>query len=174
MGDTGREIVERGDKIRLRYAEEGDTPLILEFIRALAEYEHLLDQVTADEAGLRRFIFQEKKAEVIICEYEGAPAGFALFFHNFSTFVGKPGIYIEDLFVKPLFRGKGLGKALLSSIARIAAERDCGRLEWACLNWNEPSIAFYKSQGAAPLEEWTTYRLRGEKIKALGAGGVLP
>jgi GNAT superfamily N-acetyltransferase len=157
-----------GDKnIRLRYAEAGDLPLILEFIRALAEYEHLSDQVEAEEDTLGRFIFGEKRAEVIIGEYRGVPAGFALFFRNFSTFLGRPGIYIEDLFVKPEFRGKGLGKALLKFVARIAAEQCCGRLEWACLNWNEPSIAFYKSQGAVPLTEWTTYRVSGENIKTL-------
>jgi GNAT superfamily N-acetyltransferase len=161
------ETIRINDKTLLRFAEEEDTPLILEFIRGLAEYERLLNQVTATEAGLRRFIFQEKKAEVIICEYEKVPVGFALYFHTFSTFVGRPGIYIEDLFVKPAFRGKGLGKALLSFIAQTAVERNCGRLEWACLNWNEPSIAFYKSQGAVPLEEWTTYRVTGEKINKL-------
>ncbi|MDR3139062.1 MAG: GNAT family N-acetyltransferase [Treponema sp.] len=153
--------------IRLRAAGPEDTSLILEFIRALAEYEHLSSQVKAEEDTLGQFIFKEKRAEVIIAEYQGAPAGFALFFRNFSTFLGRPGIYIEDLFVKPEFRKKGLGKALLRSVARIAAEEGCGRLEWACLNWNEPSAAFYKSQGAAPLTEWTTYRVTEEKIKTL-------
>jgi GNAT superfamily N-acetyltransferase len=151
----------------IRRAGEEDAPLILEFIRGLAEYEHLLDQVEADEAELRRHLFEENKAEVIIAEYDGVPAGFALFFHNFSTFLGKPGIYIEDLFVKPELRGKGLGKNLLGFIARLAVERNCGRLEWACLNWNEPSIAFYKSRGGRPLDEWTTYRVTGEKLRAL-------
>ncbi|MDR1565902.1 MAG: GNAT family N-acetyltransferase [Treponema sp.] len=151
----------------LRFAEEKDLPLILEFIRALADYEHLLDKVTATEQGLRQFLFEEKKAETVICEYRGEPAGFALFFHTFSTFLGKPGIYIEDLFVKPEYRGKGLGKTLLLYMARLAAERDCGRLEWACLDWNKPSIAFYKSQGALPLDEWTTYRLTGDTLGAL-------
>jgi GNAT superfamily N-acetyltransferase len=126
-----------------------------------------LDQVEADEAVLGRFIFQEKKAEVIIAEYDQNPGGFALFFHNFSTFLGRPGIYIEDLFVKPGLRGRGLGKILLGFIARVAVERDCGRLEWACLDWNEPSIAFYKSQGARPLDEWTAYRVSGERLRAL-------
>ncbi|MDR1901075.1 MAG: GNAT family N-acetyltransferase [Treponema sp.] len=151
----------------LRYGEEQDAPLLLEFIRGLADYEHLLDSVTATEAGLRQSVFREKRAEVIFCEYDGSPAGFALFFYNYSTFLGKPGIYIEDLFVKPEMRGKGLGKKLLKYVAAIAAERDCGRLEWACLNWNEPSIAFYKSQGARPLSEWTTYRITGEGIQKL-------
>jgi GNAT superfamily N-acetyltransferase len=151
----------------LRFAGEKDVPLIMEFIRALAEYERLLDKVTATEEGLKKALFEKKMAETIICEYKGVPAGFALYFHNFSTFVGKPGIYIEDIFVKPEFRGKGLGKLLLTQIAGIAVERDCGRLEWACLDWNEPSIAFYKSQGAAPLSEWTTYRVTGEALKSL-------
>jgi GNAT superfamily N-acetyltransferase len=155
------------EHILLRFAEAEDAPLLLEFIRALAEYENLLDQVEATKEGLRRFLVEEKKAEALICEYDKRPVGFALFFHNFSTFVGKPGIYIEDLFVKPEMRGKGLGKTLLKFIARLAVERDCGRLEWACLNWNEPSIAFYKSQGARPLSEWTTYRVIGEKLRAL-------
>jgi GNAT superfamily N-acetyltransferase len=167
----------RGGTYRLRFAVKDDVPLVLECIRGLAEYEHLLDQVQASEEGIRRFIFEEKKAEVIICDYRGGenaageefrPAGFALFFSSFSTFAGKPGIFIEDLFVKPELRGKGLGKALLLFIARLAVERGCGRLEWACLNWNEPSIAFYKSQGAQPLSEWTTYRLAGEALRKLG------
>jgi GNAT superfamily N-acetyltransferase len=130
----------------LRDAEEQDTPLILEFIRGLAEYERLLDQVSAAEADLAKYLFRDRIAEVLICEYREKPAGFALYFHNFSTFLGRPGIYIEDLFVKPEYRGKGLGKALFARIAAIAVERDCGRLEWACLDWNEPSIKFYKSR----------------------------
>jgi GNAT superfamily N-acetyltransferase len=151
----------------LRYAEEKDAGLILEFIRSLAEYEHLLDQVEAAEEGLRKHIFHENKAEVIIAEYDGVPAGYALYFSNFSTFLGRPGIYIEDLFVKPELRGKGLGKALFTCIAALAVERNCGRLEWACLNWNEPSIAFYKSLDGRPLTEWTTFRITGENIKNL-------
>jgi GNAT superfamily N-acetyltransferase len=154
--------------IRLRFAAEQDIPLVLEFIRALAEYEHLLDKVTASEEGLRKFLLEDKIAETVICEYREKPAGFALFFHNFSSFLGKPGIYIEDLFVKPEFRGKGLGKSMLAYLAQLALERDCGRLEWACLNWNEPSIAFYRNQGALPLSEWTTYRVTGDKLKSLG------
>jgi GNAT superfamily N-acetyltransferase len=122
------------DHTLIRFAEKKDSALILEFIRSLAEYEHLLDQAQATEADIRNYIFKEKKAEVIICEYDKTPAGFALFFHNFSTFLGKPGIYIEDLFVKPDFRGKGLGKLLLSFLAKIAVDRNYGRLEWACLN----------------------------------------
>ena len=154
-------------RILLRSAEEKDTGLILEFIRGLAEYEHLLDQVEATEEGLRRHLFDERRAEVIIAEYDGVPGGFALYFHNFSTFMGKPGIYIEDLFVKPGLRGKGLGRALFARIAALAAEQGCGRLEWACLNWNEPSIAFYQAQGGRPLTEWTTFRLAGEALRSM-------
>jgi GNAT superfamily N-acetyltransferase len=149
----------RDAHILLRYAEEKDAGLILELIRGLAEYENMLDQVEATGEGLKKQLFYDNRAEVIIAEYDGAPAGFALYFHNFSTFVGKPGIYIEDLFVKPRMRGKGVGKALFACMAALAVERDCGRLEWACLNWNEPSIAFYKAQGGRPLTEWTTFRL---------------
>ncbi|MDR3161491.1 MAG: GNAT family N-acetyltransferase, partial [Spirochaetaceae bacterium] len=161
------EIIHRDPHTCLRYAEAADTPLILEFIRGLAEYEHLLEMMEATEAGLRKALFEDRRAEVLICEYQGQPAGFALYFYTFSTFLGKPGIYIEDLFVKPELRGKGLGKLLLSAIARRAVEERCGRLEWACLNWNEPSIAFYRRCGARPLDEWTTYRLTGEKLREL-------
>ncbi|MDR0624352.1 MAG: GNAT family N-acetyltransferase [Treponema sp.] len=158
----------------LRFAEKKDAPLLLQFIRALAEYEHLEDQVQAEEKNLKKYIFDDKRAEALICEYDGTPAGFALFFHTFSTFVGRPGLYIEDLFVKPEFRGRGLGKLLLVFTAKVAAERNCGRLEWACLNWNEPSIAFYKSQGARPLSEWTTYRVTGEELGKLAQQGPRP
>jgi GNAT superfamily N-acetyltransferase len=153
--------------ILLRFAEEKDTLLILEFIRGLAEYEHLLDTVKIDEAILKKYLFEKKLIEVIIGEYDGTPAGFALFFHNFSTFAGKPGIFIEDIFVKPKYRGKGLGKIFFSFLSKIAVERNCGRLEWLCLNWNKPSIEFYKKQGAQPLDEWTTYRVTGDKINKL-------
>jgi GNAT superfamily N-acetyltransferase len=162
------------EHILLRFAEEKDCALILDFIRGLAEYEHLLDMVKAGEADLQKYIFDEKIIEVVIGEYDGIPAGFALFFHNFSTFLGKPGIFIEDLFVKPEFRGRGLGKIFFSFLAKVALERNCGRLEWACLNWNEPSIKFYKSQGACPLDEWTTYRITGEGIKKLAENAVVP
>ena len=155
------------EHILLRFADEKDAGLVLEFIRGLAEYEHLLDQVEATEEGLRKHLFEDHRAGVIIAEYDGAPAGFALYFHNFSTFVGKPGLYIEDLFVKPDLRGKGLGRALFTRIAALAVEQGCGRLEWACLNWNEPSIAFYKAQGGRPLTEWTTFRIAGETLKNL-------
>jgi GNAT superfamily N-acetyltransferase len=153
--------------ILLRTAGKKDVRLIREFILGLAEYEHLADQVSVTEEGLRESLFKKKAAEVIICEYDGAPAGFALFFHNFSTFLGKPGIYLEDLFVKPEFRGKGLGKHLLGFLAKLAVERGCGRFEWACLDWNEPSIKFYKSRGAVPQSGWTTYRVSGEALLKL-------
>jgi GNAT superfamily N-acetyltransferase len=151
----------------LRDAGIKDIPLILEFIRDLAEYESLLDQVSATEEGLEKSLFIDRIAEVLICEYRENAAGFALYFHNFSTFLGKPGIYIEDLFVKPEYRGKGLGRTLLARIAAIAVERSCGRLEWACLDWNEPSIKFYKSHGGRPLDEWTTYRVTGDMLEKL-------
>jgi len=155
------------DHILLRFAEEKDIAIILEFIRGLAEYEHLLDMVEIKETDLKKYIFEKKLIEVIIGEYDGTPAGFALFFHNFSTFLGRPGIFIEDIFVKPEFRGKGLGKIFFSFIAKIAVERNCGRLEWACLDWNKSSIEFYKKQGAHPLDEWTTYRITGDGITKL-------
>ncbi|MDR0656643.1 MAG: GNAT family N-acetyltransferase [Treponema sp.] len=152
---------------RLRFAEEEDIPLILEFIRGLAEYEHLLDQVIATEESIGRYVFREKMVEVIIAEYDNVPAGFALFFHNFSTFLGKPGIFVEDIFVKPELRSKGIGKALLSFIARIGLERDIGRLEWNCLEWNESSKQFYKSLGARQMQEWTIFRVTGGAVKNL-------
>jgi GNAT superfamily N-acetyltransferase len=157
----------KNDHILLRYAEEKDSTLILEFIRGLAEYEHLLDRVEAAPEDLKKYIFHEHKAEAIIAEYDGVPAGFALYFCNFSTFRGRPGIYIEDLFVKPELRGKGLGKALLSCIASLVKEKNYCRLEWSCLNWNEPSIAFYKAQGGQPLTEWTTFRVTGDELTEL-------
>jgi GNAT superfamily N-acetyltransferase len=152
----------------IRTATEADIPLILEFIRALAEYERLADKVVANEDILRSTLFgQPRFAEVLIGEADGDPAGFALFFHNFSTFLGRPGIYLEDLFVKPNYRGRGYGKALLARLAAIARERNCGRLEWAVLNWNQPAIDFYESLGAVPMNEWTVYRLTGEALENL-------
>ncbi|MDR2746636.1 MAG: GNAT family N-acetyltransferase, partial [Treponema sp.] len=156
------------EHILLRFAEPDDGALILEFVRSLAEYEKLLDSVEADGESFRKYIFDEKKAEVLIAEYDGVPAGFALFFHTFSTFAGRPGLYLEDLFVKPAYRGKGLGKLFLAFLARLALERNCGRFEWACLDWNEPSIKFYKSQGARAMDEWTTYRVSGGALAELG------
>jgi len=153
--------------IVLRPAQKRDTALIMNFIRELAEYEHLSNLLEVDEINLQKYIFKEKIVEAVIAEYDNIPAGYALFFNNFSTFLGKPGIYIEDLYVKPEFRGKGLGKSLFSYLAKLVQERNYGRLEWACLNWNEPSIKFYKSQGARPLDEWTVYRIGGENIAAL-------
>ena len=147
-----------------RYATEKDTALILDFIKELAEYEKMSDLVVADEALLREWIFEKKKAEVIFATEDGTPVGFALFFHNFSTFLGRAGIYLEDLFVKKEYRGLGYGKGLLKELARIAAERGCGRLEWSCLDWNKPSIDFYLSLDAEPLSEWTIYRLSGDTL----------
>ena len=149
------------------YADRKDTGEILSLIKELAEYEHMLDDVVANEELLEHWIFDEKKAEVIFAVEDGRKVGFALFFHNFSTFLGRAGIYLEDLFVKPEYRGKGIGKALLKKLASIAVERDCGRLEWCCLDWNKPSIEFYKSMGAIPMDEWTTYRVTGDRLKSL-------
>ncbi|HJB60237.1 MAG TPA: GNAT family N-acetyltransferase, partial [Candidatus Ruminococcus gallistercoris] len=139
------------------------------FIRALAAYEKMEDQVIADETLLETWIFEKRKAEVLLAFEGGTPVGFALFFHNFSTWLGRAGIYLEDLFVLPEYRGRGYGKLLLKRLARIAVQRGCGRLEWACLDWNEPSIAFYKSVGATALDEWTTYRVTGDALLALAS-----
>ena len=153
----------------IREATEADVPLILEFIRGLAEYEKLADKVVATEEVIRESLFGRKPyAEVLIAEADGDSAGFALFFHNFSTFIGRPGIYLEDLFVKPQYRGRGFGKALLVRLAALAAARGCGRVEWAVLNWNRPAIEFYESIGAVPMNEWTVYRLTGEALRKLG------
>jgi GNAT superfamily N-acetyltransferase len=154
----------------IRPATEADLAAIEELIRALAEYERLSQEVVMDAELLRRSLFGERPyAEVLIAEENGASAGFALFFHNFSTFVGRPGIYLEDLFVRPEHRGKGYGRALLKRLAEIAVERDCGRLEWAVLDWNEPALGFYRSLGARPNEEWTVYRLAGDSLADLAA-----
>ena len=156
----------------IRPAAPGDEELILSFIRALADYEHMSDQVVATPALLREWIFEKKKAEVVFAEAEGKPVGFALFFHNFSTFLGRAGLYLEDLFVLPEERGKGYGEALLRHLARTALDRGCGRLEWACLDWNQPSIDFYtKKMHAVPMEEWTTYRLTGETLEQAAKAG---
>ena len=154
-------------KLNFRYANEKDVVLILEFIRELAKYENMLEEVVAAEELLREWIFEKKKAEVIFALEEEKEAGFALFFHNFSTFLGRGGIYLEDLFVKPEYRNKGYGKGLLKKLAQIAKERGCGRLEWCCLDWNKPSIDFYLSLGAEPMDEWTTYRIAGETLDKL-------
>lgn len=151
----------------IRFANEKDTALILDFIKDLAEYEKMSDQVVADEVLLREWIFEKKKAEVIFASEDGKEVGFALFFHNFSTFLGRAGIYLEDLYVKPDYRGHGHGKALIKKLAAIACERGCGRLEWSCLDWNTPSIDFYLSLGAQQMNEWTVYRFEGESLAAL-------
>lgn len=154
---------------KIRFAEPEDTKQILEFIKELAEYEKLLHEVVADEEVLKESLFARRTAEVIIGEYEGKPVSFALFFHNFSTFLGRPGIYIEDLYVKPKMRGKGIGKIMLSFLGKLARERNCGRLEWWCLDWNLPSINFYKRVGAKPMEEWTVYRVSEKSLDELAA-----
>ncbi len=150
-----------------RFAEEKDVALILQFIKELAEYENMLDEVVATEELLHEWIFEKNKAEVIFMMDEGKEVGFALFFHNFSTFLGRAGIYLEDLFVKPESRGKGYGKAILNKLAQITVERGCGRLEWCCLDWNKPSIDFYLSLGAVPMEDWTLYRLSGDTLQKM-------
>ncbi|MBR2759526.1 MAG: GNAT family N-acetyltransferase [Solobacterium sp.] len=152
-----------------RFAREEDCALILYFIRQLAEYEKLSDQVVADEEMLREWIFEKQKAEVLFVLEGEKEAGFALFFHNFSTFLGRAGIYLEDLFVLPEYRNRGYGKALLIKLAQITKERGCGRLEWSCLDWNRPSIGFYLSLGAQPMEEWTAYRLSGKTLEELAS-----
>ncbi len=153
--------------VTFRKAEREDVALILEFIKGLAAYEKMENEVVADEALLEEWIFDKQKAEVIFAVADGKEVGFALFFHNFSTFLGRAGLYLEDLFVKPEYRGKGYGKAILKKLAAIAVERGCGRLEWSCLDWNKPSIDFYRSLGAVPMEEWTVYRVTGETLKKL-------
>ena len=152
----------------IRPANAADVPTIATLIRALAEYEKLAHEVVLDEVRLREHLFGTRSyAEVFLAEEDGVAIGFALFFHNYSTFVGKPGIYLEDLFVLPACRGKGHGKALFLEVVKRARERDCGRLEWAVLNWNEPAIRFYESLGAKPMNEWTTYRLTPEELMNL-------
>lgn len=150
--------------MNFRFAEEKDTGLILFFIKELATYEKLLNEVVATEDTLCEWIFEKKKAEVLFVMEENKEVGFALFFHNFSTFVGRAGIYLEDLYVLPEHRGKGYGKGLLVRLAKIAVERGCGRLEWVCLDWNQPSIDFYLSLGAVQMKDWTIYRLAGDTL----------
>jgi GNAT superfamily N-acetyltransferase len=157
----------------IRPATAADTSTICRLIRGLAEYEKLLDEVVLDEAQLREHLFGPRPAaEVLLAEEAGAVVGFALYFTSYSTFLGKPGIYLEDLFVLPEHRSQGHGKALLQALARLAVERGCGRLEWAVLNWNEPAIRFYQALGAKPLEEWTTYRLTDAALRAVGGQGA--
>ncbi len=155
----------------IRPASRGDVPLILRFIRELAEYERLAHEVMATEDGLHETLFGTRPyAEVVIAEEGGEPAGFALFFHNYSTFLGRPGIYLEDLYVRPEMRGRGTGRALLGHLARLAVERGCGRLEWWVLDWNEPAIRFYRSLGAEPMDDWTVFRVAGDALERLAHG----
>ena len=156
------------EKLSFRYAEEKDTALILYFIKELAAYEKMADQVVAAEDNLKEWLFDKRVAEVLFALEDDEEVGFALYFHNFSTFLGRAGIYLEDLYVKPEKRGKGYGKAILKKLAQTAVERGCGRLEWSCLDWNKPSIDFYLSLGAEPMDEWTVYRLSGDTLKRMG------
>lgn len=156
------------ENLTFRFAEKEDVSKILYFIRELASYEHMLDEVVATEKLLEEWLFEKGKAEVLFAVKDGEEIGFALFFHNFSTFLGRAGIYLEDLYVKPEYRGNGYGKALLQELARIALERGCGRLEWWCLDWNQPSIDFYLAMGAEPMKDWTVYRVAGEALEKLG------
>lgn len=156
--------------VTIRAAEPQDVPAILSLIRALAEYEKLLDEVTATEAALHDSLFGTRPYAEAMIAWDGEQAvGFALYFHNYSTFLAKPGIYLEDLFVRPAYRGRGLGKELLARVARVAVERGCGRMEWAVLDWNAPAIAFYRSLGARPLQEWIVNRVTGDTLQALAA-----
>jgi GNAT superfamily N-acetyltransferase len=156
----------------IREAGAADVPAVLQLIRELAEYERLLPDVSATEDGLRATLFGDRRhAEVLLAEVEGQLAGFALFFHNYSTFLGKPGVYLEDLFVRPPFRRLGIGTAFFHRLAQIAVERGCGRLEWAVLNWNEPALAFYRALGAVPMSEWTVQRVTGEALARLAESG---
>jgi GNAT superfamily N-acetyltransferase len=159
------------ERLMIRPATPSDVPAIAQLIRDLADYERITHTAVFQEADLRNHLFGERRyADVLLAEDGGSVVGFALFFHNYSTFRGKPGIYLEDLFVIPGHRGKGHGKALLRELARLAVERDCARVEWSVLNWNEPSIEFYKALGAKPMDEWTVYRLTGEALKELATG----
>ena len=156
-------------EVRIRAASKEDVPLILSFIRELAEYERLSDEVVATEEALRTHLFGDLPvAEVVIGEDGEEPAGFALFFHSFSTFLGRPGIYLEDLYVRPEFRGRGIGRSLLVHLARLARERGCGRLEWSVLDWNEPAIGLYERLGAVAVDGWTVYRLTGRALEEIG------
>lgn len=160
----------RNSDFKIRQATESDAPLILSFIKQLAEYERLSHQVVASEESLRATLFGEKRyAEVVIGDYQNQPVAFALFFHNYSTFLGKPGIYLEDLFVIPEMRGKGFGREMLAYLARLAKQRNCGRLEWWVLDWNEPAIQFYKTLGAEAMDEWTVFRVTGDALERLAS-----
>jgi GNAT superfamily N-acetyltransferase len=161
--------------LHIRAAAEKDVPLILAFIRELADYERLLHEVVATEERLRSTLFGARPAaEVVIAEVDGAPAGFALFFQNYSTFLAQPGIYLEDLYVRPEARGRGIGRALLAHLARVAVERGCGRLEWWVLDWNESAIAFYRGLGAEAMDDWTVYRLAGDALRRTAESASVP
>ncbi len=154
--------------MQLRSATRDDSALILSLIRELAEFEHLLHEVAADEATLAEHLFgAQPRAEVLIAQVAGETAGFALYFHNFSTFLGKPGLYLEDLYIRPAFRGRGYGRRIMQQLARIAVERGCGRFEWWVLDWNHPAIEFYRSLGAQPMNDWTVQRVSGDALKSL-------
>lgn len=153
--------------LSFRIAVEDDVGIIMRFITELAEYEKIEHEVTATESSLRLWLFERKTAEVIIASFDGEDIGFALFYRNFSTVLGKAGMHLEDLYIRREYRGMGYGKALFARVADVALERDCGRLEWCCLDWNEPSIKFYLSVGAQKMDEWTTYRLSGENLKRI-------
>lgn len=155
------------NELTIRTAQPDDTPLILSLIRELAEYEKLADQVTADEKTLHTWLFEKQSADVLIAECEGQPIGYALYFHNFSTFLGRSGIYIEDIYIRPAYRGRGFGKQMFVHIGGLAVSEGCGRLEWACLDWNAPSIAFYRSLGADSMDGWSVYRLSGAALREL-------
>jgi len=159
-----------GQTFRIERATERDVPLILSLIKALAEYERMSNEVVATEGGLRATLFGPRPSAEVVIGYAGdEPAGFALFFHNYSTFLGKPGLYLEDLFVVPKFRGSGFGRALLAHLAALAVERGCGRFEWSVLDWNEPAIGFYKKLGAQPMDQWTIFRVAGAALHKLAA-----
>lgn len=162
----------KGNTIEFRFAAREDVPRILSFIRELADYEGMLDQVVATEELLEEWLFDREKAEVLLGSCQGKDVGFALFFHNFSTFLGRGEIYLEDLYVRPEYRGRGFGRGFLNRLAALAAERGCGRLEWWCLDWNKPSIDFYLEMGAEAMSDWTVYRITGERLKEM-AGEAL-
>ena len=154
--------------MEFRFAQRNDVPELLSFIKALADYEHMSNDVVATEDLLAEWLFDKRTAEAIFAVEDGRNVGFALFFHNFSTFLGRAGIYLEDLYVLPEYRGRGYGKGLITALARLAVERGCGRLEWWCLDWNKPSIDFYRSLGAVPMDDWTVYRITGDTLTELG------
>jgi GNAT superfamily N-acetyltransferase len=167
---AGASTHDRLAKVGIRPATAADVPLVLRFVRELAEYEHLADQVVATEEGLRQTLFgPQPLAEVVFAVVDGAEAGFALFFPTYSTFLGRPRLYLEDLYVRPELRGRGVGSTLLRHLARLAIERDCGCVEWSVLDWNEPALAFYRSIGAKPVEGWTVHRIGGDSLTKLAA-----